>query len=138
MSHHSPHHYTLIIEYQNGHRTVFSPDFDFRFTIPTNTDPHRYSVVAMQMVEREIELRLKALDSKGLPHPVPIKWREISAAPAETPAIVEILNVNEVSKMLGISESSVRRLVDAGKLPAQTTAGGHRRFLRADVEALSR
>ena len=132
MSHYSPHHYTLVIEYHNGHRTVFSPDFDFRFTIPANSDPHRYSVIAMQMVEREIECRLKELDKRGLPHPVPIKWREISAASTET------ITINDVSKMLGISESSVRRLVDSGRLPAQTTAGGHRRFLRADVEALLR
>lgn len=40
----------------------------------------------------------------------------------------------EVTKLLMVSAASVRSWAAKGVLPAVTTAGGHRRFLRADVE----
>jgi excisionase family DNA binding protein len=44
------------------------------------------------------------------------------------------LSVGETAARLGISVDKVRDLADAGELPAQRTAGGHRRFSRAAVE----
>ena len=39
-----------------------------------------------------------------------------------------------VGRLLGISVRSVRRLADAGKLPAPVAIGGSRRWLIADIE----
>jgi excisionase family DNA binding protein len=43
------------------------------------------------------------------------------------------LSPHQVSCALGVSTSSVKRWVDDGTLPAQKTAGGHRRILVGDV-----
>lgn len=43
------------------------------------------------------------------------------------------LTPNEVASMLLVSPITVRQWAQKGLLPAQTTAGGHRRFLKADV-----
>lgn len=137
MSRHSPHHYLLVFEYQAGHRTIYSPDFDFRFTIPISSDPNRYALAAMQIIWQEIESRLKALDAKGLPHPTPRKWSDLSpttAAAGARPEQQENVSVAEAAELLGISEATVRRLANSGQLKAQLTPGRHRRFLRLEVE----
>lgn len=42
------------------------------------------------------------------------------------------------AQLLGVHERTVRRWADEGRLPvAYTTAGGHRRYRLADVEALA-
>lgn len=46
------------------------------------------------------------------------------------------LSVHEVARILGCGESSVRTWADTGRLPCWRTPGGHRRFRRADVDAL--
>jgi excisionase family DNA binding protein len=46
----------------------------------------------------------------------------------------EWLNLSEAAELLGVHPSTVRQWADRGELPAQRTAGGHRRFRRDDVE----
>jgi excisionase family DNA binding protein len=49
------------------------------------------------------------------------------------------MTVTEVSKLLELSPTTVRRLADSGQLGVlQLTPGGHRRFNRRDVEAYTR
>lgn len=43
------------------------------------------------------------------------------------------LNTEEVAKMLGVNVSTVKRWTDQGKLSCFRTAGGHRKFLMADL-----
>ena len=43
-----------------------------------------------------------------------------------------------VSRALGINDATLRQWADRGRLPVYRTPGGHRRFLREDVEALVR
>lgn len=50
----------------------------------------------------------------------------------------EILTPRQVAKAIGISESSLKRWCDSGRLPAMKTAGGHRRLKRADILRLVR
>ena len=44
------------------------------------------------------------------------------------------LSLGEAAKLLGIHPSTLRTWADQGEIPSQRTAGGHRRFLRTDIE----
>jgi excisionase family DNA binding protein len=48
------------------------------------------------------------------------------------------LTSKEIGKVLGVSPATVRRWADAGLLPSERTAGGHRRFSVAVAESLAR
>ena len=48
------------------------------------------------------------------------------------------MGLSETAQLLGVHPSTVRAWADSGKLPVHRTAGGHRRFSRADIEALRR
>lgn len=46
------------------------------------------------------------------------------------------MSLGAVSRVLGITDTTLRQWADRGRLPVYRTPGGHRRFLREDVEAL--
>ena len=46
------------------------------------------------------------------------------------------LGLGDASRLLGVSTATLRRWADAGRLPAFTTPGGHRRFSRAALERM--
>ncbi len=48
------------------------------------------------------------------------------------------MSLGAVSRALGINDATLRQWADRGRLPVYRTPGGHRRFLREDVEALMR
>jgi len=50
----------------------------------------------------------------------------------------ELLSPGEAARLLGVDTSTLRRWAEAGKITARVTEGGHRRFRRADVEALAK
>jgi excisionase family DNA binding protein len=45
------------------------------------------------------------------------------------------LNLSEAAELLGVHPATVRAWGDKGELPMQRTPGGHRRFLRTELEA---
>jgi excisionase family DNA binding protein len=52
--------------------------------------------------------------------------------------MVTHLSTRELADALGVSESSIKRWVDAGELAAVRTAGGHRRIARSEAIRFSR
>jgi excisionase family DNA binding protein len=48
------------------------------------------------------------------------------------------LRLGEAAAELGVSLNTLRRWSDAGRLTCYRSPGGHRRYRRADVEALMR
>ncbi len=50
----------------------------------------------------------------------------------------EWIGLSEAAGLLGVHPSTVRSWADSGKLPVHRTAGGHRRFLRSEIEILRR
>lgn len=59
-----------------------------------------------------------------------------SKRPRRAP-LPEFLTTDEVADMLAVDPSTVRRWIEAGRLPACKPAGGWR-ILRSDVEAMLR
>jgi excisionase family DNA binding protein len=56
-------------------------------------------------------------------------------SPDELPATF-LLKPGEVARIFGVRTSTITRWAREGKLPYLTTAGGHRRYRRPDVQAL--
>jgi excisionase family DNA binding protein len=50
----------------------------------------------------------------------------------------DFLSTREVARLAGVGPSAVKRWSDAGLLACRKTAGGHRRFARAEVERVLR
>jgi excisionase family DNA binding protein len=48
----------------------------------------------------------------------------------------DLLTSSQAGDLLGVTDASIRRYANDGKLPHQVTPGGHRRFRRSDVLAL--
>lgn len=46
----------------------------------------------------------------------------------------EWLGLSEAAELVGVHPSTLRNWADQGKLPVHRTAGGHRRFLRSEIE----
>ena len=46
------------------------------------------------------------------------------------------MSLGAVSRALGVNDATLRQWADRGRLPVYRTPGGHRRFLREDVDAL--
>ena len=49
----------------------------------------------------------------------------------------DFLGVGEASRLLGLSRTSLQKLVDSGRIPAVKTPGGHRRLARDAVDAVN-
>ena len=58
----------------------------------------------------------------------------MSVSPSASPEAA-LLDVKAVAKILECSTRSVRRLADAGRMPAPLKIGALLRFRRADIEA---
>jgi excisionase family DNA binding protein len=46
------------------------------------------------------------------------------------------LTLGEASRILGVDPDTLRRWADSGKIEVFTTPGGHRRFMRASIDAM--
>lgn len=54
------------------------------------------------------------------------------------PAPGDLLTSHEAAEIIGVSVRSLYRWEESGDITPARTPGGHRRYLRADVEALLR
>jgi excisionase family DNA binding protein len=44
------------------------------------------------------------------------------------------LTVREAARIIGVSQPTLRKWTDDGRIPAFKTPGGHRRYLRSEVQ----
>ena len=49
----------------------------------------------------------------------------------------DFVGIGEASRILGLSRTSLQKLVDSGQIPAVKTTGGHRRLTRVMVDAVN-
>ena len=57
---------------------------------------------------------------------------------SKTPKKKSYLTPNEVAELLMVSPTTIRQWSSEGKIRSLVTPGGHRRFMRADIEQFSR
>ncbi len=48
----------------------------------------------------------------------------------------QYLTTTEAGAILGVTARTIVKWTKAGKLPVQRTLGGHRRYLRSEIEAI--
>jgi excisionase family DNA binding protein len=48
------------------------------------------------------------------------------------------VSIRRAAEILGVNQATLRQWSDAGKVPAFTTPGGHRRFFEEDIRSLTR
>jgi excisionase family DNA binding protein len=63
----------------------------------------------------------------------PLRRARIAGAPAD-----RWLTLGEAAAHLGVHESTLRRWSDSGRISCRRTAGGHRRFLRSELDGAAR
>ncbi|HXE43842.1 MAG TPA: helix-turn-helix domain-containing protein [Conexibacter sp.] len=54
---------------------------------------------------------------------------------SESVVVSETLSAQQAAALLGVSRPHLTMLLDQDRIPYQTTAGGHRRIRRSDIEA---
>lgn len=59
--------------------------------------------------------------------------RHVTRGPLWHPCGVRLLSTRELATAIGVSESSLKRWIDAGRLTASRTEGGHRRVALAEA-----
>lgn len=60
----------------------------------------------------------------------------MAAEPARTLGPADLMTPGEVAKLFGVGPKTVSRWASTGKLTSVRTLGGHRRFLRSEIESL--
>ena len=58
------------------------------------------------------------------------------APPPGDAAAMEVCTTSEAARLLGVSNTTVQTMVERGELRAWKTRGGHRRIVRASIDAL--
>ena len=61
-----------------------------------------------------------------------------SANPSTSEAGTATMRLAAAAELLGVSQHTLRRWADAGKVPCRRTVGGQRRFRRSDIQRLQR
>ncbi|HXH20916.1 MAG TPA: helix-turn-helix domain-containing protein [Dehalococcoidia bacterium] len=48
------------------------------------------------------------------------------------------VSIGEAARLIGVSEPTLRKWTDSGRIAVFRTPGGHRRYLRSEIEAFRR
>lgn len=137
----SSNQYIICILQVGSHKVIYSPDFQYFFTVPSSQDPHRWTSISIQQVEIEIEKKLAALSKEGKSHPTPKKLAEIfhqenflSKSNQHPTEQQHLLTIRQTATRLNLSCSTIRRLSQNGTLKCSFTPRGHRRFSQKQVQ----
>ena len=121
----SPMRYTLSISYiDDDHRQISAPDFEISFV----TSP-RWIPLVIEQMEEDIRKRLKLLEAQKSQIQAPIKWSELIFRKSDHTQV----GIKKASEVLRLSEATVRRLCNSGKISSETTKKGHRRILMKNL-----
>jgi excisionase family DNA binding protein len=128
-----PEQFPLVVQVltQNGkdYLSVYQPDFDYR--VIEIYRPQDIGQTEMLIIKVRREILSKSKEPSHL-----------NTSPTLSSALFKIpesklLSSKGMARKLGVSEQTVRRMADTGKLDFQLTPGGHRRFSEEEVKNLS-
>lgn len=124
--------YTISLTRKYRYWVVSSPEFSFQIASSVidldQVNPERVGEAVLKVLA-SIDSRLHQLDQEGKHYPEPS--RAVSQAVWQGR---ELLSASRAAKVLGVSTSTLRRMVKRGLVRAETTPGGHLRF---NLNALS-
>jgi excisionase family DNA binding protein len=122
-------HYPLVIQVIQGYLIVTAPDFDYRVVEAWRPSDIGQTEMLILKVRRELQSRVQLALHRHTAPPSPSTVKQLGLAEES-----DLLSTREVSRILRLSDETVRRLAKSGALPCRITPGGHRRFARSTVE----
>ena len=125
----APEKYPLVVQVIEPYLTIYSPDFDYRVAEPYRPNDVGQTEMMIIKIRREIASKITKFISTDQVVPSPTKSKAVFSVIEH-----DTLSTSEVSRLLRVSDETVRRLAERGELKFQTTPGGHRRFARNAVQ----
>lgn len=124
-----PEKYPLLLQVIDTYLVVYSPDFDYKIAEKYESySPGQTELLLMRMRDHLSHLaRRKELEGKDIPLPSS-SLRLLSEFKSE------FLTSREAARILRISQDTLSRMAQRGEINFKKTPGGHRRFLRSDIE----
>ncbi len=128
-----PTEYTLILKETAGNQLrLYCPELE----IHTWEDVGELTAerLTTRVVEhwRKIDRKLSELEEGKHPYPTPLPMLKVRDELGGTSAAK--LSTSVAAKRLGVSISTVKRLVDEGVLRAEVSEGGHRKIFRESLD----
>ncbi len=124
-----------VIEASSGRPQllIHSPDFGFSMGEDYNPKNVGQTEILIRRVREELQRRVKFKFNAGEEIPSP-------TLPGQYTSVIgaNLLTTSEAAQLLRVSRQTLWRMSKSGKIRSSITAGGHRRFIRSDVEALLR
>jgi excisionase family DNA binding protein len=120
--------YPLVIQVIQNHLMIYSPDFNYRVVETWRPGDIGQTEMLVLKVRKELSNRIQLSMARGSPPPSPSPHSSLQLVEEQ-----DWISTRDASRLLLVSEETVRRLADNGGLPCRLTPGGHRRFSRRSV-----
>ncbi len=110
---------------------IYSPDFDFRMGEAYDSQQMGQTELLIRRMREELEKKIRLQEHLGGKIPSPTLQNLQEAVFGS-----DLLSSTEAARLLRISRQTLWRMTNEGKISFRRTPGGHRRFVRAEVETL--
>jgi excisionase family DNA binding protein len=132
--------YSLQVRIVQQYLVISSPEWNIQISAGTLAPNalkedmvHIRSIgTSVLKVFAEIQTRMNEYQAQGKVFPQPQSSQSGERVLLEQKRLLSIRNAAD---FIGVSQGTVRHLVKRGLLRCQVTAGGHRRFLKEDIQA---
>jgi excisionase family DNA binding protein len=123
--------YPIIIQVIDTYLLAYSPDFDYKIAEKYEPQsPGQTELLIRRIRDHLVRLsRQKEVEGKEPPEPsLPITLA--------TRIQADFLSSTEAARLLNISHDTLRRMALRSEITYFATPGGHRRFIRSEIESL--
>lgn len=127
----SPANYPVLIRVVQGYLVASVPDFDFHLSERVEQISEKGIGNLVVQLWKKCDLRLRELSQRQDPLPEASSQKTLFPSPHQATS----WKIQEVSRVTGLSQATIRRAVERGDLNCALTPRGHRRFQEAEVRA---
>lgn len=127
----TPAKYPILIRVVQGYLVASVPDFDFHLSERIEQISEKGIGNLIVQLWKKCDLRLRELSQKQELPPEASSQKTLFPSPHQATS----WKIQEVSRITGLSQATIRRAVERGDLHCALTPRGHRRFREADVRA---